>query len=241
MIYILSGASQNHSKSLSKFIQSVYQNVTIPFELYIYDLGCTKEYIESIQNMYPNANLRTFDYSKYPSYFNIQINAGEYAWKPAIINEVLEEIKEKGLKEEENIMVWCDAGNLILPSFEKLIETTRKCKIYSPCSGANIKKWTHIKTQQYFKIAKRQRVLGFRNRSAGFVGYNITYPEVQDFIKQFVEHAKIKKCIAPEGSNRKNHRQDQALFSILYFFFKEKYKTSVVNEMIGMSIHNDCD
>lgn len=32
--------------------------------------------------------VRTFDYSKYPPHYNINVDAGQYAWKPAIILEL---------------------------------------------------------------------------------------------------------------------------------------------------------
>lgn len=35
--------------------------------------------------------LRTFDFSKYPRYFDITLEAGQYAWKPIIVLEVLRE------------------------------------------------------------------------------------------------------------------------------------------------------
>jgi hypothetical protein len=34
-------------------------------------------------------------------------------------------------------------------------------------------------------------------------------------VNRWKECAVTKECIAPEGSNRKNHRQDQAVLSVL--------------------------
>jgi hypothetical protein len=46
-----------------------------------------------------------------------------------------------------------------------------------------------------------------------------------------------KNCIAPNGSNRQNHRQDQAVFSIL--FYKYLNTSSFSNNYLGYTIHND--
>ena len=35
--------------------------------------------------------LRTFDFSKYPQHFDITLEAGQYAWKPVIVLDVLRE------------------------------------------------------------------------------------------------------------------------------------------------------
>jgi hypothetical protein len=62
----------------------------------------------------------------------------------------------------------------------------------------------------------------------------------------------IKECIAPHGSSRENHRQDQAVFTVLYYNYHlaqlPKKDNMVVNRelfaylignYIGYSIHND--
>jgi len=45
--------------------------------------------------------VRLFEFWKYPSYFNISIARGEYAWKPVIIKEVVDEYP---------LVLWLDAG-----------------------------------------------------------------------------------------------------------------------------------
>ena len=93
MIIFITACSQNHSKSMIQFLYSLHNNSGQIFKCYVYDLGdLTNEYKQNLLNVFPNIVLKIFDYSKYPSYFNIQIKAGEYAWKPNIINEVLEEL-----------------------------------------------------------------------------------------------------------------------------------------------------
>lgn len=46
-------------------------------------------------------SVRTFDYSRYPSYMSITIARGEYAWKPIIIKEVVDQFP---------LVLWLDAG-----------------------------------------------------------------------------------------------------------------------------------
>ena len=87
-IAVVTGASQNHIKSLYQFLNTIDRSIT---RCYVYDLGLSEESSEDLKKI-ENIYFRTFDYSKYPSYYNININAGEYAWKPAIINEVTNEL-----------------------------------------------------------------------------------------------------------------------------------------------------
>ncbi len=126
MLTIITGASQNHFKSLRQFLGTL-KNVQISFQCYVYDLGIEEETLNSIKEVYPIFIYKKFDYSKYPDYFNININAGEYAWKPVIIEEVSKEV--------EGVILWCDSGNKILNSLQHLYNIIEYQGIYSPVSS----------------------------------------------------------------------------------------------------------
>jgi hypothetical protein len=230
MITIITGASENHSKSLKQFLGTL-QNIIITYQCYVYDLGLNEETSNSLKHLYPTFIYKKFDYSKYPDYFNIKINSGEYAWKPVIIEEVSKEV--------EGIILWCDSGNKIVSSLEILYNIIKTQGIYSPTSSGNILNWTHPLTLQYFEINDSSFFLNRQNRNGACLGFDNRKNEVKEFIEKFSKLAQTKECIAPEGSNRMNHRQDQAVFTILYYqFFREKLTE---NNYISFSIHNDVD
>lgn len=230
MITIITGASQNHSKSLKQFLETL-QNISIPYQCYIYDLGLDEETLNSLKHLYPTFIHKTFDYSKYPDYFNIKINAGEYAWKPVIIEEVSKEV--------EGIILWCDSGNKIVSSLENLYKIIEIQGIYSPTSSGDISRWTHPLTLQYFEINDSSILLDRQNRNGACLGFDTRKNEVKEFIENFSKLAKTKECIAPEGSSRLNHRQDQTVFTLLYYQFFEERITE--NNYISFTIHNDID
>jgi len=62
---------------------------------------------------------------------------------------------------------------------------------------------------------------------------------VQGSSARVCECALRRECIAPEGSDRSNHRQDQAVLTILYCKYQEKYKFSDINEKIDLIIHSE--
>ena len=233
-ITIVSGASDNHFKSLCNFIRSLYKNANMDFKLYVYDLDLNAENVEKLKTEFPNAIYKKFDYSKYPPYFNIHVAAGEYAWKPVIINEVAQ-------LEKDGILIWCDGGNLLNGELSQLVDAIKDTQIYSPTSNDTVGYWTHIKMQEYFNIQNDQELLKMDNRNAAIIGFNLDNKSVCDFIKDFSEKAQVKECIAPEGSSRENHRQDQALFTVLYYLFNRQHKNKIHNHFISISIHNDCD
>ena len=230
MITIITGASENHSKSLKQFLGTL-QNIVIPYQCYVYDLGLNEETFFSLKQLYPDLIYKKFDYSKYPEYFNIHINSGEYAWKPVIIEEVSKEV--------EGVILWCDSGNKIMSSLENLYTIIENQGIYSPTSSGDIRKWTHPSTLDYFDFNKSSIFLNYENRNGAALGFDTRKEDVKKFIIKFSNLAQDKACISPEGSNRTNHRQDQAVFTVLYYqYFGEKITE---NKYLSFSIHNDID
>lgn len=231
---IVTACSENHFKTMLQFLDSfTNENMNIPYTCFIYDLGMDITSIELLKTRIENDNrfiIKTFDYSKYPEFFNININSGEYAWKSCIIKEVMDEIKYGSL-------LWCDVGNLFIDNIEKIRKEILLRNIYSPNSEGNIKKWTHSSTLDFFDIRFNEEFLSLRNRNSAIMGFNLNNSIVKNFIEEFNKLSAIKECIAPEGSNRNNHRQVQCIFTILYYGFMKN--EDILNDYISLSIHND--
>jgi hypothetical protein len=193
---------------------------------FVWDLGLDEMSISNLHSFHDNKiEYRKFDYFKYNDYYNIEIEAGQYAWKPAIIRETMNELLLSNTKKDDPlILFWCDSGNILNPmTIPYLEDIVSKNKLYSPTSSGNIKYWTHPGTLHYFNIHENDPLLMKENRNGAQFGFLISDKKVQEFIRHFDACAHIKDCIAPQGSSRQNHRQDQAVFSILYYKFFELY------------------
>lgn len=231
---IVTGASANHSRSLSQFLDSV--TVHEPqTRCVVYDLGLTDEQRDVLLRKTATGpfEYRRFDFAKYPAHFDIRVNTGEYAWKPAIIREIA--------AEHCGQIIWCDAGNILLGPLTMAREAIRRFKIYSPASSGDIERWTHPGCLRAFGIGAGRPILKMQNRNGAFLGFDAADAEVRKFIGVYFQCAELKQYIAPPGSSRENHRQDQAVFSILYYFYKEAQGLAHVNDYLGFSIHNDID
>uniref|UniRef100_A0A6C0HZJ8 Uncharacterized protein n=1 Tax=viral metagenome TaxID=1070528 RepID=A0A6C0HZJ8_9ZZZZ len=239
---ILTGASDNHYSSLLNFIDSFLLYCIKPLKLHkliVYNLGLTKENWQNLQLKYKEYNssikYKIFDYSKYPEWFNINIEAGQYAWKPTIIyNEYL--------KNKNSIILWMDSGNLITDNLMNLQKFLLDNGVFSGISSGNIETWTYPDTINYLKCTWTDK----ENRNGACIGFNIKKKFAKDLLVEFYNYSQIKECIAPEGSNRSNHRQDQAVFTILFYKYMMKYNFNQYNNThskihLGYSIHNDID
>ena len=230
-LVIISGADSSHFKSLCQFTESALKQEPNS-KIIIFDLGFEKSQIDFFSNKFPEVTLRTFDYSKYPSYFNIKINAGEYAWKPVLINDVLNEFKCN--------VCWMDSGNLIIKPLVTIRKIISIYGFYSTITKGKISDWTHIKTLELLN-ANNSELLKKKNISGACIAINYKNEEAKKLIQNWSKYAQIKEYIAPEGSNRTNHRQDQALLSVLLNKTMPKVAALMNKRKVGFKTHKDID
>lgn len=234
---LVTAASENHSKSLVQFLCSLIVNKVVFRHVYVYDLGLDPATLRIIKDMFSEKQvvIRTFDYSKYPSYFCITESSGHYAWKPAIVEEVANEMRS-------GLLFWCDAGNKIMDDLEPLFEFMTKNSIYTPSSLGKIGEWTHPMTLEYFGMDGDDPITRMEMRNAAQICFEIN-PDTLELIREWSRCAQIRECIAPEGSSRLNHRQDQSLLSILFYRFAARHPQSLreIRNDLFVSIHQDID
>ena len=227
---IVTAADSSHHKSLKNLLSSV-----VLYEKYakviIFDLGLTKSEVKEIKRKFKKMEIRKFNFSKYPSYLDIKVNAGEYAWKPVIISNILNEFKCS--------VLWMDAGNIILSPLRTIKKILNFTGFYVPYSRLKISDTTHFKTLKFLKVSKD--ILNKQNVCAACIAVNYKFNNIEKAISKWKKCALIKKCIAPAGSSRKNHRQDQAVLGVL------AHQANIINPLLinmyyfGFKIQQDVD
>ena len=230
---LITAASENHEQSLLQFIQSVLQHVPCAHQcLIVYDLGLSPSVKQKIEKQ--DITIRRFPFEEYPTYFNIDVEAGQYACKPIIIQAVSHEFIN------ENI-IWMDAGNLVHDDLSMLDLFITDFGVFTAISDGNVERWTHPDTLNYMQCPESFLTLPCRN--AACVGFCNRIPFAQSLLDEWAELAKIRNCIAPVGSSRLNHRHDQAILTIL--FYKCMQRNYTISYPYGLgpgySIHNDID
>lgn len=233
---IVTGANKYYFKSLCQLLNNINNTLyNYNLNLYVYDLGIDEIQINELFNLLNSFNKNItynyikFDYSKFPSYYNIYEKKGEYAWKSACIWESYKNT-------DSDILIWCDSANLFTTSsIEPLINIIQKQGIYTPSSKHTVKEWTHKKCLQYFNIESDNIILNLQQRFCSMICFDLNNIGIHSVIKEFYDLSKIKECIAPHGSNILNHRQDQALFTILYYNYTNMKELE--NECICFEFH----
>lgn len=235
-LVIVTGYSNNHFKALmGDLLQSVQEYVLNPasyknssnkllVKVICYDLNPPHirreeesiRMVNELHNKFPFVEYRFFDYESYPPHFNIQTNRGEYAWKPIIVEEVVTEHYK--ILSNSTYVYWLDAGLVIKRElFGDDMAIARRQGIYSPASSGSLKKWTVEKTAKYFGMDDKTYNSNHTAICSGGIvlidAKNKTV--VEKVVKPWSECALHKECIAPPGSSRLNHRQDQSALSVI--------------------------
>jgi|LauGreDrversion4_2_1035121.scaffolds.fasta_scaffold137149_3 hypothetical protein len=231
-IYIISGADSSHFKSLLQLINSIHAINPSGVTLKIYDLGLEINEINYFKNLHPKIPLLKFDYANYPDYFDIKVNSGEYAWKSQVFKMEFDKTR-KG-----EFLLWLDAGCFIRKKILLIKASLLFYGFYSPLSGGSIKKLTHPQTIEELCLHQYAEC---QMLSAGLIGVKNS-PINKMLIDEWSKHSFKKSIIAPCGSNRSNHRQDQSLFSLLLYsiyrikklpYFTTKWREILPHRDIG--------
>lgn len=219
---ISTGASDNHYIYLRYFL---YSSATFSpeYPLILWDLDLNEtcradllKHIKFIKSRLPDYNVRVhkFKYEDYPDYFNMSIAFGEYAWKPTLIYEMMNTYKSN--------ILWIDSGSQVSGNLKKIFDDIKRDHFWSCNSEGNLKKMTFPAVLDYFKVPKK--LYKVNNCAANFVGFHYDDDKARTLLFEWAKCARIRECIAPIGSNRANHRQDQAALTILVNMLDMKNK-----------------
>ncbi|KAI9283808.1 hypothetical protein BC943DRAFT_327098 [Umbelopsis sp. AD052] len=236
---IVSGASANHFCALEAFLYSLHQlkDEVHPSQfprIIVYNIGVNgSQYpvLEELQKANYFDELYDFDFPAYPDFWNIRAARGQYAWKAGIINEI--QRKQKG------VVLWMDSGNVPNAEFLRTIpDVVRKQGFWSPRStGFMGGKLIHPGMFAWFQ-ADASDYKDFTNCNGAALGFNLDDPRVvNELVVPWFECALELNCIAPLGSSRSNHRQDQA--AITFLAYRSGYSCYEYPEFHGITIHQD--
>ena len=225
-LVIVSGADHKFFPDALQLFESVQ-----PFEaqsrFIFYDLGLTDAQRLEMNERFPRIEVRTFDFSRYPDYFDITSKAGEYAWKPVIISEVFNECRSQ--------IVWMDSRNVLTGRLMDIRMVLRVVGVYSPTSTGEVGALTHSGMMRYLRakawMNKRSQLSG------GLVAFRFASKSARAIVDEWCKCALDRHCIAPPGSDRTNHRQDQSALSILCY--QRGVTRFMPRKKLGILVHRD--
>jgi hypothetical protein len=211
---VVTASSSNHFGALVQMLKSL---APLPVRVECYDLGLTDAERRSLPQ-WERATYHTFDYAAYPSFMDVAVNAGEYAWKPVIVADAVERARAEG---EGSDVLWADSGCFFHRADTIAHRLAESDGVWVRTSPGTMKQWTHPLTFGYLNADPEEfgpkpnadaTLIGFAVGSGGPAARERAYREI---VLPWKACAMAKDCIAPPGSSRRNHRQDQAVLSYL--------------------------
>jgi len=211
---VATAASSNHFGALRYLLASLRGSGA---RVECYDIGLTDREVRAL----PRGDglfYHKFDFAAHPPHMNTAVNAGEYAWKPVIVADVIARLRAEGSRDD---VVWADAGTY----FEAVAPIAERIRasggLWLRPSSGTMRQWTYPLMFERFGVDAAD--YGDRpNADATLVGFAVgsgsddTRARLdREIVRPWTACAMDRNCIAPKGSSRRNHRQDQAALSLL--------------------------
>jgi glycosyltransferase involved in cell wall biosynthesis len=240
MIQIVTAASRTHSASVKALLHSAK---AFGHRVILFDLGLDLLDSNAIQTEFFGQSsfgqLVPFMQALCERNINISKNAGDYKWKSLAISHSLQLIQQ-----DVRFLLWLDAGNLIVGDLKELLSQIQRYGVYTPSSSGTIESWTHAATIQALQV--EPSLLKLPNRNGALIGFDLAQNLAMRFIEEWSQLCSITELIAPVGSSRSNHRQDQALLTILWYRYMVRRGVKSIpiekyNNYHGIIIHQDID
>ena len=109
----------------------------------------------------------------------------------------------------------------------KIFSVIRALGFVSESSVRTTKRWVHPGMLKYLGAEG----LDVTNCNGALVGAARFHRHYADIVEPWVRCARVEACIAPPGSNRRNHRQDQAALTVL------AHQAGVACRRMHLSVH----
>jgi hypothetical protein len=235
-LVVVTAASSNHHGALVQMLTSLRD---FDARVECYDIGLTPAEAAALPR-WPRAVHRTFDYDAHPPHMHVSINAGEYAWKPVIVADVIDRARAN---HDACDVLWADAG-CYFESLDVIKARIAETGLWVRRSAGTMRDWTHPGMFAWLgadpdlygeKVNADATLVGFGLGSASPAAAERLY---RGIVASWRDCAMAKDCIAPAGSSRKNHRQDQAVLS--YLVHREGY-TFAEDTPQELGVRTKCD
>ena len=239
---IVTAASSNHFCALESFLYSMselmegLERTEKRPTLVVYNLGGMdreqKAHLAYLKENQYIDEYKDFNYTAYPAFWDINVARGEYGWKAGMIKEVAD--KYRGL------VLWLDSGNMLALDFLRYLPGyLEKFGFWSPQSSGSFRQYTHEGLPQYFGDTI-DHYAQETNCNGAAIAFDTSKDRVyKGLLQQWYDCSRVKACIAPMGSSRSNHRQDQAALTYLVKRLRFMDQCRHFPEHYGVTVHQD--
>ena len=204
----VTASDASHAKSLVNLIRSL-SRMTPSAQFVVFDLGMTPREVKNLKSTFPSVGVEKFPYQDFPDYFDVRVEAGQYAWKAQCVERVA--------AVSTGDLFWVDAGCVVTGKLKRIRKILGRRGIFADRAVGPSSRWTHPLTFAALNAGTQEIELRRDQLAATFIGFRLGREDVERLISDWARHSRDRNVIAPSGSSRINHRQDQSVLSILLY------------------------
>ena len=144
-LIVVTAASSNHFGALKQMLESLRR---LDARVECYDIGLTSREARALPR-WDGFFYHKFDYATHPPHLDVSVNAGEYAWKPVIVAEVVERSRTGP---DPSDVLWADAGcyfHSLQPIADRIRDTGG---LWVRPSPGVMREWTHPLMFEYLGV-----------------------------------------------------------------------------------------
>jgi hypothetical protein len=221
---VVTAANQPYWRCLFQFLRSAERRGEAGRRRFVvYDLGLTSETAALLEGRFSWCEFRRFPFEQYPPH--VAVEAGCYAWKPMIVESLLDELGGQ--------VLWLDSATVLRQSLDAVAARLERDGCYTLKGQAALAERCDPLTLEAMAVEPELRL--FPERVGGVVGLDAGHSGARKLAKCWHKHALIERHIQPRVPKLRHHKEDQALLTILLHRLEAAGELALGNEEIDIS------
>ena len=196
---LITAASANHFAPLQRLLYTLAK-FEPKLHVVVWDLG-----LDAAQRQQLTGDVRTFDFSPYPPYFDLAKNAGRMGFRPVCL--------AAAAKEFGGVIVWMDAGNLLMGGLYHFARFVTRVGAWSPVTQGQVGR--KLAPSSAGALGVTDAIASAPLLDAGLCAFDTVNPSAVALLSAWRAAALNPAIADPAGADRYAHRQD-AVFTALF-------------------------
>jgi hypothetical protein len=200
---IVTAADHRFARTLHQMLASAErQALPARHRVVAFDLGLDQRDRTRLERRFRWCLLERFDFSAWPPHVRDLAN---FAWKPLLIKAMVDQSDEP--------VFWFDSGTLFHGDLAAMIDGVDRDGVFSLAGQTPLAQCCDPRTLERLGATADDRYE--RYRAGGVLGFDGRRQWVRDLISRWSDCAAERSCIAPAGLDRRVHKFDQAILTVL--------------------------
>lgn len=200
---VVTAASDEYRACLHQYLSGVERwRITREYVHLAYDLGLAPAHRRLLEARFPWCTFRDFDASIYPPHVACR---GNYAWKPAIICEVLSQTRE--------VVLWMDSANVVTSDLREVDSVARSAGTFTLQGQASLRERCDAGVRA--RLTVPLGVCDAPERVTTACAFSGADPVVLELVTRWRDLCMDPTLLVPERPSTGRHMWEQAILGCL--------------------------